>query len=179
MAHGYTGKILIVDLTESTHEIKEPDERWYRTYFGGSGLIAETLLRENISDVDPLGPENVLIFACSVVTGAPIAGFNRYSVGAKSPLTGGFARTEAAGFWGPELKFAGFDAVIIKGKAPQPVYLWIKDGQVEIKKPDELWGLDNWETLEALREIGADQLAKDYIEGISTERTLSEYYSRR
>ena len=84
MAHGYNGKILVVDLTAGTHEIKEPGERWYRTYFGGSGIIAETLLSEDISGVDPLGPENVLILACSVVTGAPISGFNRFSVGAKS-----------------------------------------------------------------------------------------------
>ena len=91
MAHGFNGKILVVDLTAGTHEIKEPGERWYRTYFGGTGIIAETLLTEDISGVDPLGPENVLILACSVVTGAPISGFNRFSVGAKSPLTGGFA----------------------------------------------------------------------------------------
>ena len=101
MAHGFNGKILAVDLTAGTHEIKEPGERWYRTYFGGSGIIAETLLSEDISGVDPLGPDNVLIFACSVVTGAPISGFNRFSVGAKSALTGGFAETEAAGYWGP------------------------------------------------------------------------------
>lgn len=156
MAHGYNGKILVVDLTNGTHEIREPEERWYRTYFGGTGIVAETLLREDIAGVDPLGPENVLVFACSVVTGAPIPGFNRYSVGAKSPLTGGFARTEAAGFWGPELKFAGYDAVIIRGKAPHPVYIWINDGQVEIKEADKLWGLDNWQTLEALKESHQD-----------------------
>jgi aldehyde:ferredoxin oxidoreductase len=130
MANGYNGKILVVDLTTGSHEVREPEERWYRTYWGGTGIIAETLLNEIDPDIDPLGPENVLIFACSVVTGAPISGFNRYSVGAKSPLTGGFARTEAAGFFGPELKFAGFDAIIIRGAAEKPVYLWINDGHV-------------------------------------------------
>ena len=109
MENGYNGKILYVNLTKKTHEVKEPDELWYRTYFGGTGIIAQTLLSEIGPDIDPLGPENVLVFACSVVTGAPLSGFNRYSVGAKSPLTGGFARTEAAGYFGPELKFAGFD----------------------------------------------------------------------
>ena len=172
MAHGYNGKILVVDLTKGTHEIKEPDERWYRTYFGGTGIIAETLLNEDISGVDPLGPDNVLIFACSVVTGAPLAGFNRYSVGAKSPLTGGFARTEAAGFWGPELKFAGFDAVVIRGKAPQPVYLWIKDGQVEIKEADGLWGLDNWQTLEALRDSHQDAKVRAVSIGPAGEKEV-------
>ncbi len=157
MAHGYNGKILVVDLTTGTQEIREPEERWYRTYFGGTGIVAEALLTEDIYEVDPLGPENVLIFACSVVTGAPIAGFNRYMVGAKSPLTGGFARTEAAGFWGPELKFAGFDAVVVKGAAAKPVYIWINDGQVEIRDAVGLWGLDNAQTLQRLREIADDQ----------------------
>ncbi len=151
MPYGYNGKILVVDLSSETHEIREPGEKWYRTYFGGTGIIGYTLLTELSPDVDPLGPENILVFSCSVVTGAPLAGFNRYSIGAKSPLTNGFARTEAAGFWAPELKFAGFDAIIIKGKATHPVYLWIKDEHVEIKDAAEIWGLDNWETLERLR----------------------------
>lgn len=157
MANGYNGKILVVDLTSGTHQVNTPDERWYRTYFGGTGIIAETLLQEDISGVDPLGPENILIFACSVVTGAPLSGFNRYSVGAKSPLTGGFAETEAAGFWGPELKFAGFDAVLIKGAAQKPVYLHINDGEVEIRDAAMLWGLDNWDTLGKLQEIHDDK----------------------
>jgi len=141
MPYGYNGKILVVDLSSGTHEIREFDEKWYRTYFGGTGIVGYTLLTELSPDVDPLGPENILVFSCSVVTGAPLAGFNRYSIGAKSPLTHGFARTEAAGFWAPELKFAGFDAIIIKGKATHPVYLWIKDEHVEIKDASEIWGL--------------------------------------
>ena len=156
MGHGYNGKILVVDLTNGTHQVNEPDESWYRTYWGGTGIIAQTLLEEATHEVDPLGAEHVLIFACSVVTGAPISGFNRYSVGAKSPLTGGFARTEAAGFFGPELKFAGFDAIIIRGAAKKPVYLWINDGAVEIRDASGLWGLDNWETLESLRELTSE-----------------------
>ncbi|THB76154.1 MAG: aldehyde ferredoxin oxidoreductase [Desulfobulbaceae bacterium] len=173
MANGYNGKILVVDLTGKTHEIREPGERWYRTYFGGTGIIAQTLLTEIAPDVDPLGPDNVLIFACSVVTGAPISGFNRYSVGAKSPLTGGFARTEAAGFFGPELKFAGFDAIIIKGKADAPVYLWINDGQIEIRDAANLWGLDNWETLENLREATAEKKVRVVSIGPAGENLVS------
>ena len=172
MAHGYNGKILVVDLTTGTHEIKEPGERWYRTYFGGSGIIAETLLSEDISGVDPLGPENVLILACSVVTGAPISGFNRYSVGAKSPLTGGFAETEAAGYWGPELKFAGYDGVIVKGAASKPVYLWINDDQVEIRDAADLWGLDNWQTLEKLQEVTGDKKVRVTSIGPAGEKLI-------
>lgn len=152
MAYGYNGKILYLDLTTRTHEIKTPDERWYRTYWGGSGIIGHELLTRIKPDTDPLGPENVLIFACSVVTGAPLSGFNRYVVGAKSPLTGGFARTEAAGYFGPELKFAGFDAIVVSGAADAPVYIWINDGEIEIRDGAGLWGLDNWETLVRLRE---------------------------
>ncbi len=155
MAYGYNGKILKVNLSSRTTEVFEPDEKWYRTYFGGSGFLGRFLLTELPLQADPLGPENVLIFACSVVTGAPFSGFNRYVVGAKSPLTGGFARTEAAGYFAPELKFAGFDAIVITGAADSPVYLWINDGEVEIRDGSGLWGLDNWETLEKLRaEIG-------------------------
>ena len=172
MAFGYNGKILIVDLSGGTHEIREPESRWYRTYFGGTGFIAETLLRENLPGVDPLGPDNVLIFACSVVTGAPISGFNRYSVGAKSPLTGGFAETEAAGFFGPELKFAGFDAVIIRGAAENPVYLWINDGNVEIRDASSLWGLDNWETLVKIQEETGDKRVRVSSIGPAGEKLI-------
>ena len=150
MPFGYNGKILHVDLTQGTWRIEEPDEKWYRTYMGGSNFISYYLLKELPAGIDPLSAENILVFACSVVTGAPLSGFNRYTVGAKSPLTGGFAETEAGGYWGPEFKFAGFDALIVHGRAAKPVYLWIKDGAVEIRDAAGLWGLDNWQTLERL-----------------------------
>ncbi|RLC78516.1 MAG: aldehyde ferredoxin oxidoreductase, partial [Chloroflexi bacterium] len=86
------------------------------------------------------GPENLLIFATGPVTGAPISGSGRHTVGAKSPLTGGFGASEAGGFWGTELKRAGFDALIIQGKASSPVYLWIHDGEAEIRDAKHLWG---------------------------------------
>ena len=152
MPHGYNGKILHVNLTKNSWEIEEPGEVWYRTYMGGSNFASYYLLKELKRDVDPLSEDNVMIFACSVVTGAPISGFNRYSVAAKSPLTGGFGEAEAGGYWGPELKFAGFDAVIVKGRAPEPVYLWIHDGDVEIRSAANLWGKDNWQTLETIQQ---------------------------
>jgi aldehyde:ferredoxin oxidoreductase len=173
MPHGYNGKILAVNLSDETIEVREPDERWYRTYFGGSGIIGKILCDEVAADVDPLGPDNVLVFACSVVTGAPLAGFNRYAIGAKSPLTGGFARTEAAGFWGPELKFAGFDALIIRGKAARPVYLWINDGEAQIRDAAGLWGLDNWQTLEQLKAEVAEPKARVVSIGPAGENLVS------
>jgi len=152
MPFGYNGKILHVNLTTHGWEIEEPDENWYRTYVGGSSLAGYYLLKHLKPGVDPLSDENVMVFACSVVTGAPLSGFSRYTVAAKSPLTGALGRTEAGGFFGPELKFAGFDAVVVRGKASKPVYLYLNDGEVEIRDAAAIWGQDNWVTLEKIIE---------------------------
>lgn len=152
MPFGYNGKILHVNLTQNSWEIEEPDETWYRTYMGGSSLASYYLLKHLKPGIDPLSKDNLLIFACSVVCGTPISGFNRYTVAAKSPHTGGFGESEAGGYWGPELKFAGFDAVVIHGKAEQPSYIWIHDKEVEIRTADSIWGKDNFQTLEILKE---------------------------
>jgi aldehyde:ferredoxin oxidoreductase len=140
MPFGYSGKILRANLTTQTFWIEEPSENFYRTYFGGRNFIAHYLLKELEPGTDPLAPQNKLIFATGVLTGAPTGGTGRNSVGAKSPLTGLYGEAEAGGFFGPELKKAGFDGVIIEGKAPKPVYLWLKDGQVEFKDATHLWG---------------------------------------
>jgi len=133
MPYGYHGKILHVNLNDSSYEIEEPSENFYRTYVGGGGIGAYYLLRGLKPGTDPLGADNILVVALSVITGAPLSGFSRYTIAAKSPLTGGFAETEAGGYFGPELKFSGYDAIVIKGKAPKPVYLWIRNGEVEIR----------------------------------------------
>jgi len=130
MPFGYNGKILHINLTDNSWEIEEPSEKWYRTYVGGSALAAYYLLKYMKPGVDPLSEDNVLVFACSVVTGAPLSGYSRYSVAAKSPLTGAIGRTEAGGYFGPELKFAGFDAIVVRGRAPKPVYLYVNEGEV-------------------------------------------------
>ncbi len=157
MLYGYNGKILHVDLTKGTWEIEEPGEYWYRTYVGGSALAAYYLLKHVKPGIDPLSPDNVLVFALSAVTGAPVSGFNRYSVAAKSPLTGTIGRTEAGGYFGPELKFAGFDAVVIYGKSEKPVYLWIHNGEAEIRDAASVWGKDNIQTLKMLEEELGDK----------------------
>ena len=157
MPFGYNGKILHVNLTQSTWEIEEPDVTWNRTYVGGSSLAAYYLLKHIKPGTDALGPDNVLVFALSAVTGAPVSGFNRYSVAAKSPLTGAIGRTEAGGYFGPELKFAGFDAVVIYGKAEKPVYLWVHDGEVEIRDATSIWGKDNLQTMQILEEELGDK----------------------
>lgn len=172
MPHGYNGKILHMDLSRSTWGVEEPSEAWYRTYMGGSGFASYYLLRELKPGTDPLSPDNVLIFACSVVTGAPISGFSRYTVAGRSPLTGAFGETEAGGYWGPELKFAGYDAIVVRGKAPAPAYLWIRDGKVEIRDASHLWGLDNWETLEAIRREVKDPRVRVASIGPAGERLV-------
>jgi aldehyde:ferredoxin oxidoreductase len=160
MPYGYNGKILHVNLTDSSWEVEKPDENWYRTYVGGSALAAYYLLKHLKPGVDPLSPENVLVFACSAVTGAPLSGYSRYTVAAKSPLTGAFGRTEAGGYFGPELKSAGYDAIVVRGKAPKPVYLYILDGEVEIRDAGALWGMDNWETLEKIRKQSGEKMVR-------------------
>jgi len=159
MAFGFNGKILHVDLTAGETFIETPSENWYRNYMGGSGIAPYYLMRLMQPGTDSLAPQNVLIFALSVVTGAPISGFNRFLAAAKSPLTGYYGESEAGGFFGPELKFAGFDAVVIQGRAESPVYLYINDGQVEIRDAAHLWGCDNWQTLERLKnELGDSKI---------------------
>lgn len=151
MANGYNGKILRVDLTSGAINVETPDENFYRAHLGGRGLIAHHLLKEVKPGTDPLGPGNKVIFATGVLTGAPVAGSGRNSVGAKSPLSGGYGDAEAGGFFGPELKRAGFDAVIVEGRAKGPVYLWVHEGQAEIKDASKLWGLKSYDVQEAIR----------------------------
>ena len=112
----------------------------------------EKLLTEVPAGADPLGPENKLIFALGPMTGLPIPGSGRNSIGAKSPLTGVFGEAEGGGFWGAELKRAGFDAIIIEGVSSKPVYLKIENGQAEIRDADKLWGLEIAEADKAVRE---------------------------
>ena len=126
-----------------------------RRYLGGWNIIADVLLREVPSGADPLGPDNKLIFAPGVLTGLPFSGASRNAVGAKSPLTGGFGAGEVGGLWGAEFKRAGFDAIIVEGISPKPVYLWIKDGQAELRDAGHLWGKDTKATSDALEaELG-------------------------
>jgi len=159
MPNGYNGKILHVDLSSMKMRVEEPDELFYRTYLGGGGIASYYLLKNLKPGIDPYSPDNVLVFASNVISGVPIAGMTRYTVAAKSPLTGGFGEAEAGGFWGPELKSAGFDAVVITGKAAKPSYLWIHDGKVELRSADKVWGLETGPAQEKIPQILA--LVKD------------------
>ena len=142
MATGYQGKILRVDLTSGRISTEEPGYNFYRQYMGGWGFIAYWLMKELEAGIDPLGPKNKLIFASGIYTGTPLSGNGRSAVGAKSPLTGGFGEADVGGFFAVEMVNAGWDAIIIEGKSDRPVYLWIKDDQVEIRDASALWGKD-------------------------------------
>ena len=155
--HGFTGKVLRVDLTKMTTTVEEPAEDFYRRYLGGSGFVAYYLLKEMPKGANPLGPRNLLVFANGPLTGVTVAGAGRNAVGAKSPLTGGYGEADVGGFFGAELKKAGFDAVVIKGKAKSPVYLWISGGSAEIRPADQLWGLDTLACQETLRKQLGDK----------------------
>jgi aldehyde:ferredoxin oxidoreductase len=156
MANGYNGRILRVNLSSGKLTTEEYPDSFYRQYFGGEGLIAYFLVKELPAGVEPLGPENKLIFAAGPITGVPAGGCGRHSVGAKSPLTGGFGEADSGGYWGAELKMAGFDAVIIEGKAEKPVYISIKDGEASLKDAGHLWGMQALECQIAIREELAD-----------------------
>ena len=152
---GYNGKILRVGLSHMSLTDEPLTYELARRYIGGAGLVAYFLWKELRAGVDPLGPENKLIFALGPVTGLTLPGASRYCAGAKSPMTGGIAKSESGGFWMAELKRGGYDAIIIEGKAERPLYLWINDGQARLKDASHLWGKEVKETQEALRtELG-------------------------
>ncbi len=148
-------KFLFIDLTNSKTWIEEPDQIFCRTFLGGRGWALPYFLKNLKPRTDPLGPENILAVTTSVISGARGPAMPRVIVCAKSPLTGAFGESEAGGYWAPELKKAGFGAIFVLGKAAEPVYIWINDGQVEIKNASHLWGLETGETQDLIRsELG-------------------------
>jgi len=158
--YGSWGKVLRVDLTRGMTSVEEIDEATYRQRPGGRALIAHYLLTEMKPGVDALSPENVLVFAMGVLTGTPLSGASRHAVGAKSPLTGGFGEAEVGGYWGAELKRAGWDGIVVTGAASAPVYLFIKDDRVEIRDAAHLWGKEVLETEETLKAEVGERLAR-------------------
>jgi aldehyde:ferredoxin oxidoreductase len=156
---GYNGKILRINLSTRRHSVEKPSEDYYKHYLGGRGIIIHTLLTEVSPGIDPLGPDNKLIFALGPLTGHPLPGSGRNSVGAKSPLTGGFGEAEAGGFWGAELKRSGYDAIIVEGASSVPVYVWINHGEIEIREAGHLWGLEIADADAAIKkELGSDKI---------------------
>ncbi len=131
---------------------ERPDETLDRLLVGGRALVAYLLLRDLAPGADPLSPDNMLIFAPGLLQGSNLPGAGRHGVGGKSPLTGALGSSEAGGWWGHEFKRTGYDALVVRGRARQPVYLWIKDQQVEIRPAGHLWGRETWPAEAALKQ---------------------------
>jgi len=143
---GYANKLLYVDLSRLTSAARELNPDDARDYIGGSGLAARILYDETDGRTDPLGPDNVLIFMTGPYAGTRALSSSRHVVVAKSPLTGLFGEANSGGSWAEELKISGFDGLVIKGRAPKPSYLWIHDGNAEIRNAEHIWGRDTFAT---------------------------------
>ncbi len=172
MRIGTTGKILRVDLTRGALRVEQLDEAFYRLYPGGRALAAYLLLRELPPHTEPFDPENILILANGLLTGAPFSTATRFTAVARSPLTRAFGESEAGGYWGPELKMAGWEAIVITGRAEQPVYLSIRDDRAEIRDARHLWGREPAEAQASIREELGDKLIRVLQIGIGGENLV-------
>ncbi len=148
---GYAGKILRVDLSKKRVEAVKLDDDLAKKYIGGAGIGAKILYDETGPQTDPLGPDNRLIFMTGPFAATPVLTSGRHAVVSKSPLTGAYMEADSGGTWGPFLKRAGFDGVVVTGKSEKPVYLWIADGQAEIRDAGRFWGMDNYDLEPALQ----------------------------
>ncbi|HUW09358.1 MAG TPA: aldehyde ferredoxin oxidoreductase family protein, partial [Anaerolineae bacterium] len=150
--HGYMGKLLRVDLTSRSLTDEPLNADYAAMYLGGSGLAARYLWDLLDSDTDPLGPENPLLFLTGPLVGTSAPACGRYEVCARSPLTGLLGESNSGGFWGPELRFAGYDGILLTGKSEQPVYVVIVEGKAQLRAADQLWGRDTYVTQDLIRQ---------------------------
>ncbi|MEM2872755.1 MAG: aldehyde ferredoxin oxidoreductase family protein [Nitrososphaerales archaeon] len=151
MLGGYKGRILRVNLTDLRVSVEPLKEEYVKKFLGGTGIAAKILYDELDPHVDPLSPWNKLVFMTGPLTGTLAPGCGRFVIASKSPLTGIWGESGSAGYWGPELKFAGYDGIIFDGKAENPTYLWLNNENVELKDAKHLWGKDTIETENKLK----------------------------
>ena len=171
--YGASGKLLRVDLTTKKITTEDIQEILFKRYLGGNTLALYYLLKEQRAGIDPLSPEAMLVFMTSFVTGTPGPGLSRVSIAGKSPLSGGYGETEAGGWWGPELKFAGYEGIILTGKSEEPVYLSVRDGKAELKSAGHLWGVKLKEAHNAIKEELDDPKTRIALIGESGEKMSS------
>jgi len=167
-----TAKILHVDLTNRTTRTEDIPEATYRRYLGGGALAAHILLRDMKPGAEPFGPDNVLVFMTSVINGLSLSGTNRYTAAAKSPLTGGYGESEAGGWWGPELRAAGWDGVVVHGASATPVYLWIKDDRVEFRDAAPYWGKLSGDVQDGIEAELGDKRVRTLQCGVAGEKLV-------
>jgi aldehyde:ferredoxin oxidoreductase len=156
----WAGKILRVDLSKGTVKSEALNMDWAQSYLGSRGLGSKYLVEEVDAKVDPLSPANKLIWATGPLTGTMASTGGRYTVITKGPLTGAIACSNSGGYWGAELKMAGWDMIIFEGKSPKPVYLYINDDVAELRDAAHLWGQSVWDTEAALKKSHQDPLLR-------------------
>ncbi|MFQ6023033.1 MAG: aldehyde ferredoxin oxidoreductase family protein [Acidiferrobacterales bacterium] len=166
---GWQKKILRVDLTKGTAKSEPLNMDWANLYLGERGLATKYLWENMDPKADPMGPDNVLIFATGPLTGTMASTSGRYAVVTKGPLTGAIACSNSGGKFGAELKFAGYDLLVIHGRSPKPVYLHILDNHVEILSADEIWGTSVWNTEESIKARHQNPLLKVASIGVAGE----------
>ena len=169
---GFTGSILFVDLKLKKFWLEHPGLEFYRRYWGGRNIGLYYLFRETLPKIDPLSPDNIIVFTAGFAAGTNIPGFSRYTVCAKSPLTGFEGESEAGGYWGTELKKAGYDAIVITSVSVEPVYLWINNEKVEFKDAKNIWGKDTGTTQEIIKSDLGDKKIKIAQIGIAGENLV-------
>lgn len=170
--YGWAGNILKIDLSEGTIST-EPTEAYVDDYIGGRGLGVRLIYDNYTPGTDPFDPGNPLIFNVGPLTGTAMPGSGRVDVTAVSPMSKLRAKSNFGAYWGPELKYAGFDHIVIKGRAEKPCYLWISDGRVEIRSAEHLWGKDTFETQKAIQKELADPEVKVVCIGPAGERLVT------
>jgi aldehyde:ferredoxin oxidoreductase len=156
----WAGKLLRVNLTAGTVKSEPLNMEWARAYLGSRGLGSKYLISEIDPKVDPLAAENKLIWATGPLTGTMASTGGRYTVITKGPLTGAIACSNSGGYFGAELKMAGWDMVIVEGKSATPVYLHINDDEAELRDASHLWGQSVWKTEEILKSSLQDPLVR-------------------
>jgi aldehyde:ferredoxin oxidoreductase len=171
MLYGWKGKILRIDL-DSGKITTEPTEPYIEKYIGGRGLGVRLIYDNYKPGTDPLAPENPLIFSMGPLTGTSMPGSGRVDVTALSPMSKLRAKSNFGAYWGPEVKFAGYDHIIIQGKSEKPSYLWINDENVEIRDAGQLWGKDTQETQKAIQQELGDPEIKVVCIGPAGEKLV-------
>jgi aldehyde:ferredoxin oxidoreductase len=169
---GLHGRILDVDLTGGAFKPREIDDALARKYLGGTGLATYFMYTEIPAGIDPLSPENLLIFACGPLNGTECPG-SRMSMNFKSPINGHFGNSFVGGAFPSELKWAGWDMIVFRGASPKPVYLSVRDDKVELRDAAALWGKDTHTSEEMLKEELADPDLKAMVIGPAGENKVA------
>lgn len=165
-------RIAYINLTTERIAAKPIPKKIRQQYLGGRGINMYLLYNHVKPETDPLSPENVLLVGAGLLCGIPALGSGRCDIAAKSPITGGIGDSNIGGFFAPELRQAGFDHLVVSGKAEKPVYLWINDGNIEIRDASHLWGKDTFETQDMIRDDNGDQEVNCLVVGVAGENLV-------